>query len=234
MLTCRSISIPYFFLGILCLLQLFCLGSISVFFPCNLFRFWPSLHFSIWAEAGVACPFTLAFYCSPVTFCMTKWSIFELWGDCPGRSACCPGPHGPSEQSPMGTWQADPWASPKSAFLQSRTVILLVVLLPLLTRYLHLSMASGCHQPIPPQLVLLCLWVDFASLSVKQSASPVVSRMTCDVKLSSTHSRNLCSIQLELHCLLVSGSEMWFSWSPVCLQFLLIPCTWLQKWICLA
>lgn len=73
-----------------------------------------------------------------------------------------------------------------------------------------------CHQPLPPQLAFLCPPVGFASLLVKQeNASPVGSLITCDVKLSSTHSVNLCTVQCclqpEWHCLLVSGSEMWFS-----------------------
>ena len=76
-------------------------------------------------------------------------------------------------------------------------------------------MASGCHPSLPPELVLLCPWVGFASLSVKQSASLVGSLITCDVKLSSTHSRNLCqhpvlAARWNLHCFLVSGSEIWF------------------------
>lgn len=76
-------------------------------------------------------------------------------------------------------------------------------------RHLH------CHQPLPPQLAL-CPPVGFASLLVKQeNASPVGSLITCDVKLSSTHSVNLCTVQCclqpEWHCLHVSGSEMWFS-----------------------
>lgn len=107
----------------------------------------------------------LAFCHSPVTFCLPQWTIFGVWGGCPARSDCCPGYLGSSEKSAMGTLHADPWTGQKSAFPQSRTVILLVVLLSLLTHYCHLCIISTAINLFLPnwlffvhQLALPACW----------------------------------------------------------------------------
>lgn len=112
----------------------------------------------------------------------------------------------------MGTWQSTSLSKPKTAFLQSRTEILLVVLLPLLT---HVPFISGRYQAAIslylPQPVLLCPQVSFASLLVKLSAAGVALLIACVVELFPARSRNLCSPQcslhLELHCLLWVGQK---------------------------
>lgn len=163
------------------LLQLFWMCTVSAFLLRNLLLLQPPLCFSIWAEAVDDCPFS---WLSAIPLWLSACHSDHSWGlrrlSCKirlfpwlpwfFREVC----HGNLAHRSLNR--------PKICFPtvqdcnSAGDLALFAYSLLLSLHLLH------CHQPLPPQMDLLCLSVGFARLLVKQeNASPAGSLITCEV-----------------------------------------------------